>query len=251
VRSTLLTLTLLLSLGCGASGGTPAPHTPSSSPPTEGAAGGNDGQAPASGAQDDWEKIRDEDGIVVFRKEVEGSPVVAFRGEGEIQAPLGRVALIQMNMERANEWIDRMKEARVLEARTEEEFITYSHIGAPPLVSDRDFVNQVRIEYDPPRRIKFNIHSVEDPKAPPTAGVRGKLLHSSFEFTAVAPDRTRVVCEIHADPMGSLPKWVVNQFQKGWAFRTISQMRKQAQKSDLAERAPQIRDLLQRRGFSL
>lgn len=205
------------------------------------------GESPQS---EGWEKIREEDGILVFLKEVEGSPLVAFRGDGVIEAPLPRVALVQMNLERAPEWIERLKEARVLEMRSDKDFLTYSHVGAPPLVSDRDFVNHIEIEFDPPKRIKFNMHSVEDPKGPPTAGVRGKLLHSSFELTALAPDRTRVVCEIHADPMGSLPKWVVNQFQKGWAFKTISQLRKQVQKNDLYERAPQIRDLLARNGYS-
>ena len=244
---------LLLLVGCGsASSSTLPPATPGAgqgpSQQGETGAGGGSGEAPSGPP---WEKIREEDGILVFRREVEGSPVVAFRGEGEINAPIARVALVQMNMERGPEWIERMKEGRVLEARSDKEFLTYSHIGAPPLVSDRDFVNQVQIDYDPPSRIKFNIHSVEDPKGPPTAGVRGKLIHSSFELTALAPDRTRIVCEIHADPKGALPKWVVNQFQKGWAFKTISRMRQQVQKGDLIERAPQIRDLLARNGFSL
>lgn len=200
---------------------------------------------------DDWEKIREEDGIFVYRKEVEGSPLVAFRGDGVVEAPLPKVALVQMNLDRVPEWVERMKESRVLEVLSDKDFLTYSHLGAPPLVSDRDFVNRIEIEYDAPSRIKFNMHSVDDPKAPPTAGVRGRLLHSSFELTALSPDRTRVVCEIHADPMGSLPKWVVNKFQKGWAFKTISQLRKQVQKNDLYERAPEIRDLLLRHGYSL
>jgi hypothetical protein len=34
-----------------------------------------------------WERVRTEDGIVVSRKEVPGSPFVAFRGEGDVDAP--------------------------------------------------------------------------------------------------------------------------------------------------------------------
>jgi hypothetical protein len=245
-----LALLLLLAACSSTTTSTPSPTTPGTEQgaqtPGDPGAGGVPGEDPNAPP---WEKIRDEDGIVVFRREIEGSPVVAFRGEGIVNAPIARVALVQMNLERGNEWIDRLKEARVIEARSDSEFLTYSHVGAPPLVSDRDFVNQVKVDFDPPNRIKYNLHSVEDPKGPPTAGVRGKLLHSSFELTVVGPEQTRVVCEIHADPKGSLPKWVVNQFQKGWAFKTISGLRKQAQKTDLTERAPQIRDLLARNGF--
>jgi len=247
-----LLLVLVLAVGCGTAP-PPQPGVPANAGGETGAAGGGPGETGATpfDPTDGWEKIREEDGITVYRKEVEGSPLVAFRGEGEIAAPIARVAAVQMDLDHTHEWVERLKEAKMLEARSESEFLTYSHIGAPPLVSDRDFVNQVKIDFAPPSRIKFNLQSVDDPKAPVTDYVHGKLIKSSFELTALAPDRTRLVCEIHADPKGSLPKWVVNQFQKGWAFKTITQMRKQVQKPDVVERVPLIRGILNRQGFPI
>ena len=49
------------------------------------------GLAPAASFAGDaagWERVRTEDGIVVSRKEIPGSPFVAFRGEGYVEAPL-------------------------------------------------------------------------------------------------------------------------------------------------------------------
>jgi hypothetical protein len=243
----LLPWVLALGVSCGAPASPPPQTAP---PPVLTAAPGDAPPAPAADPLAGWEKIRDEDGIVVHRKEVEGSPLVAFRGEGVIDAPIARVAIVQMDLEHAPEWIDRLVEARVLEVRSDAEYVTYSHVGAPVVVSDRDFVNRATIEFAPPDRIKFNLQSVDDPPGPKTSYVRGKLLHSSFELTALDPSHTRIVCEIHADPRGSLPKWVVNLFQKGWAYKTIMQLRKQVTRPDVVDRAPRHREVLQRNGFS-
>jgi hypothetical protein len=240
-------LVISLAIGCG---GPPPAASPSNGPNGQPAGAGGTEQAPGGNPDEGWEKIREEDGITVFRKEVEGSPLVAFRGEGEIDAPIARVALIQMDIAHGTEWVEKMVDARVIEIKSDAEYLTYSHIGAPPLVTDREFVNQVKVDFTAPTHIKFNLHSVEDPRAPATDYVRGALLHSSFDLTAVSPTKTRIVCEIHADPKGSLPKFVVNIFQKNWAFNTITRLRKQTVKEGVIERAPQIKEILTRQGFT-
>ena len=47
--------------------------------------------------------------------------------------------------------------------------------------------------------------------------------------------KTLVVTEIHADPKGSLPTWVVNMFQKDWPVKTIRNLRAQVAKGDIKE----------------
>lgn len=241
-------LALLLAVGCSSGSGAGPSVAPA---PTAGAdPNAPAGSAPAAPANDgNWEKIREENGITVLREEVEGSPLVAFRGIGDIDAPIAKVALILMDVDHNKEWIDRMVEARALKHYSDTEHLTYSHIGAPPLVSDRDFVNKNTITFTPPDRILISIQSVEDPLGPVTNHVRGQLLHSSFSLQALGPERTHVVCEIHADPKGSLPKFAVNYFQKNWAFVTITKMREQVKKAGIVERAPDVRDLLGRQGF--
>src|SRR5262249_36162634 len=52
------------------------------------------GLAPSNVSADDggWERLRTKDGIVVSRKEIAGRPFVAFRGEGDVDAPIRAVA---------------------------------------------------------------------------------------------------------------------------------------------------------------
>ena len=52
---------------------------------------------------------------------------------------------------------------------------------------------------------------------------------------------TYVVGEIHLDPKGYLPKWVVNIFQKDWPINTFSALRKHVKKPDVTEH-PALRE---------
>jgi hypothetical protein len=197
-----------------------------------------------------WETIRQEDGIVVARKEVAGSPFVAFRGEGDVQAPLLRVGSVLVDVPRDHEWIDGIVEARVLRRVSETEYVLYSHLGTPPTMSDRDFVTDVTIAVDPAARtLVVRMRSVEDPAAPATGYVRGDIEESAFVLTQ-SPDgaTTHVVAEIHCDPKGSVAAWMVNLFQKGWGYNTISHLRTQLRKPDIAIH-PALQKLLGDRGF--
>src|SRR5258708_2555866 len=72
-----------------------------------------------------WEKIDDDDGITVYRREVPGSPVIAFKGEGDISASILRVASVLIDTSRATEWIDSLAQARTVKQLSEDEYIEY------------------------------------------------------------------------------------------------------------------------------
>src|SRR5260370_32387405 len=100
-------------------------------------------QTPAPPA---WEKLGDDDGIAVYRREVPGSPLIAFKGEGIVDASILRVASVLVDSSRATEWIDSLKEARILRQVSETETIHYDHIRTPVVIKGRDFVRECKLE---------------------------------------------------------------------------------------------------------
>src|SRR5712675_765788 len=148
--------------------------------------------APAAVA---WEKIGDDDGVAVYRREVPGSPLVAFKGEGIVDASILRVASVLVDSSRATEWIDSLKEARILRQVSETETIHYDHVGTPIVMKDRDFVSDCKLEFEPAQKVvSLKIHAVNDASAPTTSYIRGELLHSSFVMTSIDHGtKTRVV----------------------------------------------------------
>jgi hypothetical protein len=201
-------------------------------------------------AQPAWEKIGEDDGIAVYRREVPGSPIVAFKGEGIIDASILRVSSVIVDSSRATEWVDSLKEARILRQVSETETIHYDHVGTPIVMKDRDFVSDCKLEFDPAqKKVSLKIQSIVDASAPQTDYIRGELLHSSFVMTSIEHGtKTRIVAEIHADPKGSVAKWIVNLFQKKWPHNTITSLRRQVAKPDIVEH-PRLKQVLTEHGY--
>ena len=197
-----------------------------------------------------WEKIGDSDGIIAYRREVPGSPLIAVKGEGIINASIIRVASVLVDTTRATEWIDRLVESRVVRELNETETIHYDHIGTPIVMKDRDFVTRTKLEFDNAgKRIVLKMHSVSDPLAPPTAFVRGEIMESYFIMTSAEHGtKTHLSVEVHADPKGSIAKWIVNMFQKSWPHNTISRLRAQVAKPDIKDH-PRLKAELTRAGY--
>src|SRR5262245_50156977 len=97
---------------------------------------------------DDWRAIGTEDGITISKRDVPGSSITAFRGVGVIDAPVWKVASILLDTKRAPEWVDSLKESRVLRHLGPQRYIEYNHLGMPIVMRDRDFVSNVKIVED-------------------------------------------------------------------------------------------------------
>ncbi|MEO7035454.1 MAG: START domain-containing protein [Polyangiaceae bacterium] len=197
-----------------------------------------------------WEKFDEADGISVFRREVAGSPIIALRGEGVVNAPILRVASVLVDSARAPEWIDKLAEVKVIRQLNDDEYIHWNHIATPMILKDRDFVFDIKLVLDPPnKKVMLNYHSVYDSGAPKTDYVRGEFEDGAFVLTSIeGGKKTLVVAQVLADPKGSVAKWIVNMFQKSWAHNTIASLRKQVAKADIKDQ-PRLKDLLSQQGY--
>jgi hypothetical protein len=198
----------------------------------------------------EWHKSANADGIVIYWCKMKGDPLVAFKGEGIVDAPLEKVASVIVDTTRGTEWIDGLLESQVLRSLSPTEFIEYDHMGIPfpftAVISDRDFVSQVRVENNiKSRQLTVSYKSVEDPSMPVLKKyVRGNLIDCVFKMTPMTfPDQTYVEAEFYCDPKGSLAKWLVNFFQESWPQTTFQNLRKEVKKTDIRV-LPVIQSLL-------
>lgn len=197
-----------------------------------------------------WERLATREGITSYRREVPGSPVVAIKGEGIVEAPILRVASVILDTGRLQEWTDSLASARRIRIVSWAEFVEYDHIRTPFILRDRDFVVHTRVELEPARkRIVLQMRSVSDPAAPVTSRVRGELLQSTYVLTGLDHGtRTGMVAAVHADPKGSVPKWIVNHYQRGWAYDTLRRLRLQVARPDVTD-DPELARLLAEQGY--
>jgi hypothetical protein len=163
----------------------------------------------------DWEEITSEDGVVTWQRSVAGTSLVEFRGHGVVNAPIVKVAAVIRLNAREVEWME-------------------DCTGSPFFfISDRDTVVRARGSVDQKKReIRVDFRSTEDKRVPPRPdAVRMPSVVGSWVMTELDPHTTDVVYQIHADPGGSLPKWVVNFASKELPLSTIKNLRRQVLKA--------------------
>lgn len=183
-----------------------------------------------------WEKFDEEDGITVYRADIKNSPIVAFRGIGEIETSIMNVTSILSNTDRKLHWVAKIKEAKLLRTLGTYEVVEYNHTNAPWPIQDRDFVFKAQLTPSKDwKQITIEINSTTDDLMPPKKSiVRGEILQSKFVLTQISPNKTKVQLEILADPKGLIPKWLANIFQKQWPLKTLQNMRKEAARKEFA-----------------
>jgi hypothetical protein len=72
---------------------------------------------------------------------------------------------------------------------------------------------------------------------------------SHFSMTSIEHGtKTHIMVEVHADPKGSIAKWIVNTFQTTWPRNTITRLRVQAAKPDVQDH-PRLKAELTKTGY--
>jgi hypothetical protein len=196
---------------------------------------------PPPAAAETWELTRDDDGIRSYVRASKDSPLLAFRGETTLDAPIDRVLSVVLDAERVGEWIPRITESTVLRwERGPREYIQYTRFDAPWPVKDRVFLSRVVLEVDPESsRTSLRYYNAPDEKLPERAGsssaIHGSAGGSYYLLEPAAAGRaTRLLAVSVADPKGSLPNWLINWAGTSWAHETMSSLRAQVGRRDIS-----------------
>jgi hypothetical protein len=181
--------------------------------------------------EDGWETLGESKKVTGFVKAIPGTSLKAFKGVTEIEASLEKVYWVISNNNEAfrKEWVGRLETSKTLEIKTKHERITYGAFDLPWPISDRDYVYHVKATRKD-KNIFIAIKSTLHDKAPKTVGVRAHLNNSNYVLEPLGDNKTKVTVEIHTDPKGLLPAWLVNIIQKNWPVKTLNGIRKQTAK---------------------
>jgi len=170
-----------------------------------------------------WEYVKTDRDVEVYRKEVPGSGVVAFKGVTTANLPIGQLLAVFNDPSERKNWVDRYAEHVTIEKGQYQE-LYWIHFGLPWPVSDRDYVLEAKgIADEATRTFKVKIKSVTSPKkGEDDCCVRATAIGTYYEFTALpGAKKTKIVVEVHTDPKGALPNWLVNLIQKSWPSKTL------------------------------
>jgi hypothetical protein len=191
-----------------------------------------------AGQHPTWKRISGDDGITVYSRKMANSSVVALKAESIIQVPIGKVMTVMDQIEQQPEWVPSLTEAKEVKRISFYERVVYSSGNAPWPVKDREFLVHSKLAVDQAeRKMAVTMQSIEDPEVPVhRRRVRGELHTSTIVLQSLENDtQTYFSIEIHSDPKGWVPKWIVNLVQTRWPRRYLLGLRAQVARPDIVE----------------
>ena len=192
--------------------------------------------APKQKSSPKWEIVSSDDTFVTKRRSVPGSNKFAFRGEMVADITMGKLLKVFLSPESRKEWVALYKDSQNLIMPTPFDLTYWIRFGLPWPISDRDYVLRAIAKADRKNRLFTTmIESVEHPEKPKQdCCVRGQAFGTYYRFQALpGQKKVKMEVEVHTDPKGALPSWLVNLVQKSWPRDTLKGLLKEAQKPDV------------------
>ena len=178
----------------------------------------------------EWREVADEEGIVVYQREVPGTSFVSFRGIGVVKADIFDVYAVLFDTKNKTKLLSNCIDYQLLRYKGLGNLIIYTQTGAPfVFISNRDSVLETRVTFENAKnRILASFQKTDDSIFPPIDdAVRTVSVKGGWILEALVDGTTRVTYEVNADPGGLLPAWLVNLGSRKLPLNTIRNMRLQ------------------------
>lgn len=180
-----------------------------------------------------WEKIREEQGIVVYAQEVEGSEVIRVKTQVVIEVGMEEIQAFIEDVSKRKTWVPFLAEVRVLKEYSPEESLEYTLFEAPWPATDRDFVYRRKLIYKDENKIVMEMRAEESELMPEQDGVvRAQMIESRYTLAAICNNKTKAELIFYADPKGWLPNWIINKIQQALPFRMLRNVKAQVEKAN-------------------
>ncbi len=183
-------------------------------------------------AKTDWKLRREESGVKIYTRSVEGSPYEEFRAVVTIpQTSLTGVLDVITDVKNYPVNFPNCSSAKVLEQRGKYSDIHYLTIKAPWPVADRDAIYEATTSISPNGKYaQIKLVPRGDFTETKPNFIRVKNGTGFWELQELAPNTIQVVYQFHADPGGEIPGWIANTVIVINPLRTMESLRDKVQK---------------------
>jgi hypothetical protein len=159
----------------------------------------------------DWTLQKNENGIKVYTKAVEGTGIKEVRVVNKVKSSLSGMVALLLDSRNYTNWIYECTVSRPLKVVSEIEMYNYQVTDFPWPVSDRDLICNFKITQDPVTKIvSFIKTGIPEYIPEKDSYVRIKNFLSSYKLTPLSDDSVKVELEMRVDPGGGIPTWLIN-----------------------------------------
>lgn len=177
-------------------------------------------------AEAEWQVRKDEEGIKVSTRKVEGSKFESFKGEVTIETTLSTLMAVHADVAYVKEWMKDCAESELLSELSPEGYYAYFKNDSPWPVKDRDYAIKYTIEQDPTDHTLTLAFTSAVGLVPKTDDcVRVTELSGFWKMTPIGTNQVKVLYQVEADPGGTVPAWLANSFVVDQPFESLKKLK--------------------------
>lgn len=176
-------------------------------------------------AEADWRLERENDGISVWTRAVEGSNHRAVRARMVVDTPIMELVALIRDTQACPEWAEFCAASHVHESVSEAEAYIYTLNDMPWPVTDRDALSHVLWTADASTgAVRMDAVATGGRLEPKPGAVRLTEASTSWSFTPTEGG-VLVESEAHVDPAGPIPAWITNRLLVDAPMKTMQKLR--------------------------
>lgn len=177
--------------------------------------------AQAAFADIPWELRKNHDGIMVHTRRVEGSPILEYKGQMKIQAPIEQVLAYFEQEDRFREWFHQCSASHLVREENPDRKIIYFVLDLPWPVSDRDVAYLQTRSRDAGGTVTYQLSAVPHEVPHKDGLVRVPYLKAYWRFTPQEDGGTLIYFQQHGNVGGHIPAPLVNRLAVEIPYQTL------------------------------
>lgn len=178
-------------------------------------------------AEPSWIKIKDKNGITLFKRTFPGSPISEFKGETIVNARIEVIEMVLRDIPAYAEFMYNCREGRLIKAFSRDDMIILNVTDMPWPLTDRDVVVRSIVSRDFNRGLfSVVLQGLPEPESSQYCPLRKDRvrmydLKGIFILEIIDREHTRMSYIVHADPVG-IPSGLTNFFSDDNPYGTLT-----------------------------
>ena len=172
-----------------------------------------------------WKLRINDQGVSVYTRKVDGSPILEFKADMIVDAPLARIVALFEDEKGLPVWYYQCTQAQLLKDEGPQDKVLYIVLNLPWPVAHRDSIFRRSKSSDANGAVSYSIKAIPDALSLKKGMVRVQAINSVWRFTPLANGKTEIYFQQHSNPGGSIPAFLVNRLVKDIPFNTLKNFR--------------------------
>ncbi|MBF0485367.1 MAG: START domain-containing protein [Candidatus Omnitrophica bacterium] len=173
-----------------------------------------------------WQLRVDKQGIKVYTRKVDASPILEFKADVVVDAPISKVIPLFEDVETARLWFYQCTQSNVVAREGSQQKAVYIILRLPWPVSARDCVFRMSKSVDTVTgALTYALVAIPDRVSRKPGIVRVPYLRAFWHFLSLPDGRTKIDFQQHSDPGGFIPAFLSNTIVVDMPYNSLKNLR--------------------------